>query len=57
MTDSLIGMLLIVDIVVAMVALTWATLQPSRQSVWSAALCLSLLPAMILFLVVLMWVT
>jgi hypothetical protein len=56
MTDSLIGMLLIVDIVVAMVALAWATLQPSRQSVWSAALCLSLLPAMILFLVVLMWV-
>lgn len=55
MTGSVFGMLLVVGIVVAMVTLAWATLQPSRLSVWSAVVCLSLLPVAFLVLAVVVW--
>jgi hypothetical protein len=56
MTGTILVMLLVVAIVVPMVSLTWVTLQPSRQSVWSSAVCLALLPAMVLVLVMIGWV-
>lgn len=55
MTDDPLRMLLVVGIVVAMVSLVWATVQPSRQSVWSAVVCLALLPVAFVVLAVVVW--
>ena len=56
MIDNILVILLVVAILLPMVSLAWATLQPSRQSVWSSVVCLALLPAMILVLIVVGWV-
>ena len=55
MTEALISLLLPVGIIVPMVALVWATLQPTRASVWSAVAALSLLPAAFLVLALVVW--
>jgi hypothetical protein len=56
MIDTVVRMVLVVPIVVAMVALAWASVQPTRQSVVSAVVCLLLLPAVILGLALVVWV-
>jgi hypothetical protein len=56
MTDNILVILLVVAILLPMVSLAWATLQPSRQSVWSSVVCLAFLPAMVLVLLVVVWV-
>lgn len=49
------ALVLLASLTVAMVALGWATVQPTRQSVLSAAVALALLPVALVVLALVAW--
>ena len=55
MSDELLGGLLLVLVILPMVGLAAAAVQPSRSTVLMAAIALGLLPALSLVVLVVVW--